>query len=102
MLPSEVPRLATDLPLRVFPGVWKLLFFFPSLWLSHSLGYYLTLAPSDCPQGITLSNAAHTSLFSPCLLVADVSVWATLLGVAIRYVICGFYVFIFPPGYVAL
>ena len=26
MLPSEVPRLATDLPLRVFPGVWKLLF----------------------------------------------------------------------------
>ena len=25
MLPSEVPRLATDLPVRVFPGVWKLL-----------------------------------------------------------------------------
>ena len=25
---------------------------FPSLWLSHSLGCYLTLAPSDCPQGI--------------------------------------------------
>ena len=24
MLPSEVPRLATDLPVRVFPGVWKL------------------------------------------------------------------------------
>ena len=23
MLPSEVPRLATDLPVRVFPGVWK-------------------------------------------------------------------------------
>ena len=25
MLPSEVPRLATDLPVRVFPGVWTLL-----------------------------------------------------------------------------
>ena len=27
MLPSGVPRLATDLPVRVFPGVWKLLSF---------------------------------------------------------------------------
>ena len=27
MLPSEVPRLATDTPVRVFPGVWKLLSF---------------------------------------------------------------------------
>ena len=27
MLPSEVPRLATDLPVRVFPGVWILLSF---------------------------------------------------------------------------
>ena len=27
MLPSVVPRLATDSPMRVFPGVWKLLFF---------------------------------------------------------------------------
>ena len=26
MLPSVVPRLATDLAVRVFPGVWKLLF----------------------------------------------------------------------------
>ena len=33
MLPSEVPRLATDLPVRVFPDVWKLLSFLrlPSL-----------------------------------------------------------------------
>ena len=23
-----------------------------SLWLSHCLGCYLTLAPSDCPQGV--------------------------------------------------
>ena len=27
MLTSEVPRLVTDLPVRVFPGVWKLLSF---------------------------------------------------------------------------
>ena len=27
MLPSDVPRLATDLPVRVFHGVWKLLSF---------------------------------------------------------------------------
>ena len=27
MLTSEVLRLTTDLPVRVFPGVWKLLFF---------------------------------------------------------------------------
>ena len=26
MLPSLVPRLTTDSPVRVFPGVWKLLF----------------------------------------------------------------------------
>ena len=28
MLPSEIPKLPTDPPVRVFPGVWKLLFFF--------------------------------------------------------------------------
>ena len=27
MLPSVVPRLSTDSAVRVFPGVWKLLFF---------------------------------------------------------------------------
>ena len=27
MLPYEVPRLTTDSPVRVFPGVWELLFF---------------------------------------------------------------------------
>ena len=26
MLPSEVPGLTTDLPVRVFPGIWKPLF----------------------------------------------------------------------------
>ena len=46
---------------------------------------------------LTLSNAAHSSPFSPHLLVADVSIWGTfLLGVAFRHVICGFYLFFLP------
>ena len=27
MLPSEIPKLPTDPPVRVFPGVWKLVLF---------------------------------------------------------------------------
>ena len=51
----------------------------------------------------TVSNAARASLFSPHLLVVDVSIWATFpLGGAVRCVNCGFYLFIFPPGYVVL
>ena len=39
----------------------------------------------------------------PCLLVVDESVWGTsLLRVAFRHIICGFYLFVFLPGYVAL
>ena len=47
MLPPEVPRLATDLPVRVFPGVWKLLSFLRlpsqdgSLSLPLRLSFYL-------------------------------------------------------------
>ena len=41
----------TRLWIRAFHG--KVFFFFPlSLWWSLSLGCYLMLAPSDCPQGI--------------------------------------------------
>ena len=42
MLPSEVPRLTTDSPVRVFPGVWKLLFFktsFPE-WISVPTSFF--------------------------------------------------------------
>ena len=46
---------------------------------------------------LTLSNAARSSLFRPHLLVADAGVWHTfLLGVAIRHIICGFYLFFLP------
>ena len=40
--------------------------------------------------------SAPASLFSRHLLVVDVSIWATSpLGVEVRHVICGFYLFIF-------
>ena len=85
----------------------SLLIFFP---LSLSLSLFLAIPGFELPTHIsslrlssghsgavlTLSNAARASLFSPCLLVVDRSLWATsLLGVAVRHVICGFYLFIF-------
>ena len=52
---------------------------------------------------LTLNIAACASLSSPHLLVMDTSVWAASpLGVAVKLVICGFCLFIFPPGFVAL
>ena len=75
-------------------------FFFPSLaiprfgFLSHVSSLRLPLGHSGLV--LTLSNAACTSLFSPHLLVVDTSVWAiSLLGIGVRHVICGFYLFIF-------
>ena len=80
--------------------------FFFSLCLSQ-FGLLSQVSSIRLPSGhsgpiLTLSSAARTSLFSPHLLVADKSVWATSpLGVVVRPVICGVYLF-FPPGYVAL
>ena len=56
------------------------------------------------------SPGPYPKLYGPCLpvqhprlLVADVSAWATsLLGIPVRHVVCGVYLFIFPPSYVAL
>ena len=82
-------------------------FFFLSLAIPQ-FGLLSHVSSLRLPSGhsgpvLTLSNAAHASLFSPSLPVADASIWATsLLGVAIRHIISGFYLFIFPPGYVAL
>ena len=73
---------------------------FVSLWLSHILVCYLTLAPLDYPQGIqawSLPKACSPRLpVQPCSLLEDRSIWATYpLGAVVRCVICGFYVFIF-------
>ena len=75
-----------------------------SLFLSPTIpqfGLLSQVSSLRLPSGhsglvLTLGNAASASLFSPSLLVAVVSVWATsLLGVAVRHVICGFYLFIY-------
>ena len=75
MLPSESPRLATDLPLRVFPHVRKLLSFLrlPSWDRSPSLPllslfifyilFYLLLKTTDCLSGCLMSSASIQKLF---------------------------------------
>ena len=71
-----------------------------SLLLSHSLSWYLTKAPSDCPQGPWAGphpkQCRRSSPFSPHFLVVDAGISGTFpLGVAFRHLICGFYLF-FP------
>ena len=71
MLPSEVPRLATDSAARVFPGIWKPLFLrlpshdgSPSLPLL-SLFYifsYLLLKTMGCFSGCLMSSASIQKL----------------------------------------
>ena len=76
ILPSEIPRLATDLLERVFPGVCKLIFFFlrqPSLDGSPSLPLlslfifyilsYLLLKTISCLSGCLISSASIQKLF---------------------------------------
>ena len=61
MLPSEIPRLTTDLPMRVFPGVWKPLFFLrlPSWDRSPSLPLLsLFLSFIFCPTSFQRQWAA--------------------------------------------
>ena len=75
MLPSEIPRLATDLLVRVFPGVWKRLFFktpflgwissptsFVSLFIFYILSYLL-LKSMGCLSGCLMSSASILKLF---------------------------------------
>ena len=61
MLPTEVPRLPTDSPVRVFPGVWKRLSFLrlpswdgsPSIpLLSLSLSFILFSLPPFKDNGL--------------------------------------------------
>ena len=75
MLPSEFPRLTTDSPVRVFPGVWKLLFFktpclgwssiptsFVSLFI-FSIFSYLLSKTMGCFSGCLMSSASIQKLF---------------------------------------
>ena len=76
MLPSEVPRLTTDLPVKVFPGVWKLLSFLrlpsqdgsPSLpllflFLFFIFFSYLLSKTMGCLSGCLMSSASIQKLF---------------------------------------
>ena len=92
------------LRLEFFQGKFSLSVFFPSLSLSLAISQSgllshvssLRLPPGHSGPVLTLSSAACFSLFSPYLLVADASLWATSpLGIAVRHVICEFYLFIY-------
>ena len=82
--------------LRTAGGVFRLVQF------SLALSQFKKILPPTALRAFwpvpTLSNAAGSSPFRPCLLVAGAGVWGTfLLGVAFRHVICGPYL-IFPPS----
>ena len=75
MLPSEFPRLTTYSPVRVFPGVWKLLSFFKtpfSGWISIPTSFvslfifyilsYLLLKKIGCLSGCLMSFASIQQL----------------------------------------
>ena len=75
MLPSMVPRLATDSAMRVFPGVWKPLFFktpflgcisvptsFVSLFIFYFFSYLLSKT-MGCFSGCLMSSAGIQKLF---------------------------------------
>ena len=75
MLLSEVPRLTTDSPVRVFPGVWKHLFFktlflgwisIPTSFVSLFIFYifsYLLLKTMGCFSGCLMPSACIQKLF---------------------------------------
>ena len=75
MLPSVAPRLTIDSALRVFPGVWKPLFFktpflgwisIPTSFVSLFIFYifsYLLLKTMGCFSGCLISSASIRKLF---------------------------------------
>ena len=76
MLPSEIHRLATDPPVRVFSGIWKLLSFLRlpswdgslslpllSLFLSFIFFSYLLLKTMGCLSGCLMSSVSIHKLF---------------------------------------
>ena len=76
MLPSEVPRLATDSLMRVFPAVWKLLSFLKlpsqdgslslsllSLFFIFYILSYLFSKTMGCLSGCLMSSVSIQKLF---------------------------------------
>ena len=74
MMPSEIPKLPTDPPLRGFLGVWKLLFYnslsgwvsipysFVSLFIFYILSYLLSKT-MGCLSGCLVASASVHKLF---------------------------------------
>ena len=76
--------------------IFSLFFAIPQFKLASHKSAIRLLSGHSGPV-LTLSNATHSSLFHPHLLVADAGVWGTfLLGVAFRHLIYGFYLFFLP------
>ena len=114
MLPSEVQRLTTDWPVRVFPGVCKLLSFFKTLfprWISIPTSFvslfifyilsYLLSKTMGCFSGCLMSSASIQKLFCgiysafTCSFdefvgkkVVSLSYFSAILGLAPKYVLC--------------
>ena len=75
MLPSVIPKLPTDPPVKGFPGVWKLTLFFDSLpgtvsipnpFVSLFIFYilsYLLSKTMGCLSGCLVSSARVQKLF---------------------------------------
>ena len=73
-MPSEIPKLATDPPERVFPGVWKRLSFLslpyedvsvPTSFVSLYFLYFVLPPFKDngVPSGCLMSSASIQKLF---------------------------------------
>ena len=67
MLPSEIPKLPTDPPVKGFPGVWKLLFFYNSLlgWVSIPNTFVSLLSFIVCPTSFRRQWAAFLGAWCP-------------------------------------
>ena len=99
--PSFCGQAWQCLRLGLFAGKFSLSFFLFLSLVIPQFGLLSHISSFRLPSGhsvlvLTLSNVARASLFSPRLLVADASIWATSLRVAIRHVIYGgFFLFVF-------
>ena len=88
------------LRLELFVGKFSLSLFlslsvYPTVWVAVSCQLPQIVLRAFRPSPYS-KQCSRTSLLSPNLLVVDTSIWATsLLGVAIRHVICGLYLFIY-------
>ena len=105
MLPSVLPRLATDSAVRVFPGVWKPLFLrlpsrdgapslpLLSLFLFFYIFSYLFLKTMSCFSGCPKSSAGIQKLFCGIYSVLKCSfdefVWEKVVSLSYSSAILG-------------